>query len=169
MSWKTILKKGCLVTFFHTALQYLLVIFCTSVFTGDAGYECRPYIVTPLPRVTSPEENLYNESLIRTRVTVERCFGVLKRRFPLLSMGIRVSLATDEKADAFIVACVILHNIACINQDGDPPVDQEVQRVIVEEEELDEINAPEGLDQNQRNERYRVRRQLIDDYFARLL
>uniref|UniRef100_A0A8D8RF09 Nuclease HARBI1 n=3 Tax=Cacopsylla melanoneura TaxID=428564 RepID=A0A8D8RF09_9HEMI len=154
------------------AIQFENGVFGNKLLLGDAGYECRPYIVTPLPRVTSPEENLYNESLIRTRVTVERCFGVLKRRFPILSIGIRVSLATMEKADAYIIACAILHNIACINRDGDPPVDPDVQGLQGadfedEGEEVDEMHVP-GVNVNERNERYRVRRHLIDEYFASL-
>lgn len=66
---------------------------------GDSGYECRPYLMTPVTRVMTPEENSYNESLIRTRVTVERLFGIWKRRFPILSLGVRVSEPKAVKAD----------------------------------------------------------------------
>lgn len=47
----------------------------------------------PLTQVKTQPENLNNESRIRTRVTVQRLFGILKRRFPILSLGIRVSHA----------------------------------------------------------------------------
>ncbi|XP_052813301.1 putative nuclease HARBI1 [Mya arenaria] len=57
---------------------------------GDSGYGCKPYLLTPYlnPR-TGPQER-YNEALVRTRVTVERSFGVLKRRSPCLSYGLRL-------------------------------------------------------------------------------
>lgn len=133
--------------------------------TGDAGYECRSYIMTPLARVRSAEENIYQESLIRTRQTVERCFGVWKRRFPILSKGITVTADTLLKADAYIVSCAILHNIACFNRDEEPPVDPQVPGDdgnmggdIPIERALYEVN-----------DRYQVRQGLIDNYFALLL
>lgn len=35
-------------------------------------------------------ENTFNESQIRTRNPIERSYGVWKRRFPILSLGINV-------------------------------------------------------------------------------
>ncbi|KAF0746439.1 putative nuclease HARBI1, partial [Aphis craccivora] len=46
-----------------------------------------------------------------------RCFGVLKRRFPVLSKGITTSLINTQ---AIIVACVIIHNICIDLHDGLP-------------------------------------------------
>ena len=63
-----------------------------SVLVADSGYMNRNYIMMPLDRVATSEETLYNESQIRTRNPVERLFGIWKRRFPVLALGIRVSL-----------------------------------------------------------------------------
>ena len=63
---------------------------------------------------------LYQESQIRTRNVVERCFGVWKRRFPVLSEGMRVGL---KKSRSIISAAAVLHNIALIAKDEIPPVD----------------------------------------------
>jgi hypothetical protein len=65
--------------------------------------------MTKLHEVHTPAENLYNESIIRTRNVVERQYGVWKRRFPILSTGIRLSL---QRALTVIVATTVLHNIA---------------------------------------------------------
>jgi len=46
----------------------------------------------PLQECHTPAENLYNESQIRTRNVVERFFGVWKRRFPVMALGLRVKL-----------------------------------------------------------------------------
>lgn len=59
----------------------------TDVLIGDAGYECRKYLLTPLGNPKTPAQIAYNESFIRTRQTVERLFGIWKRRFPILSLG----------------------------------------------------------------------------------
>lgn len=48
-----------------------------------------------------------------------RCFGVLKRRFPVLSKGITVNLSNIQ---AIIVACAVMHNI-CIDMHDDIPND----------------------------------------------
>lgn len=96
---------------------------------------------------------------------VECCFGVWKRRFPILSIGISVAKDNETKADYYIVAAVILHNIATLHQEGEPPVDPEVV-----EPDLDIISntflEPSGSSQDAR---YQVRRDLVNNYFATLL
>ena len=50
----------------------------------------------------------FNNSLCKTRVLIEQTFGILKRRFAVLSYGIRTS---PGKACQMTMACAILHNI----------------------------------------------------------
>lgn len=57
---------------------------------------------------------------------MERCFGVWKRRFPILSKGIRVC---QDTAMAIIVACAVLHNMCRFQNDDlaedDTPTEQD--------------------------------------------
>lgn len=62
-------------------------IYSDGLLVGDAGYAINNYLITPLRTVRLSAENLFNEVQIRTRNPIERCFGVLKRRFPVLSLG----------------------------------------------------------------------------------
>lgn len=55
---------------------------------GDSGYALKSYMLTPIPNPRRHAEVLYNESQIRSRNIIERCFGVWKRRFPVLSLGL---------------------------------------------------------------------------------
>lgn len=77
---------------------------------GDAGYAVSDYLLTPLPDPTNEAEALYNESQIHTRNPVERSYGIWKRRFPILSVGINIKVTT---AISVILATAVLHNIAC--------------------------------------------------------
>ncbi|KAJ8911539.1 hypothetical protein NQ315_012792 [Exocentrus adspersus] len=81
-----------------------------GLLVGDSGYSIRKYLITPLGNPVTPAEQLFNESQIRTRNVVERSYRVWKRRFPILSLGIRLNI---ERVEAVIVACAVLHNIAC--------------------------------------------------------
>lgn len=76
---------------------------------GDSGYPLRPYLLTPVSSPQNAHEEAYNLSHARTRNTIERAFGVLKRRFSYLGKKIRTELETTK---AIIVACMVLHNIA---------------------------------------------------------
>lgn len=70
---------------------------------------------------TRPEQ-LYNRAQIRTRNSIERLFGVWKRRFPILAYGMRVKLQTALK---IIIATAVLHNIAINNKEEVPPLAEE--------------------------------------------
>lgn len=48
---------------------------------------------------------------------MERQYGVLKRRFPVLAVGIRLKLTTAVNV---ILACCILHNICILRKERDP-------------------------------------------------
>ncbi|ERL88142.1 hypothetical protein D910_05530 [Dendroctonus ponderosae] len=69
-------------------------------------------------QASTAAESLYNESHIRSRNCIERAFGVWKRRFPVLSLGMRLS---QERSQAVIVATTVLHNLAIEERDGDAP------------------------------------------------
>ncbi|CAH1997780.1 unnamed protein product [Acanthoscelides obtectus] len=73
--------------------------------------------MTPLNTTTTPAEELYNESIIRSRNVIERSYGVWKRRFPCLAMGLRVHLDT---AQAVTLGTAVLHNIAYPNNEAMP-------------------------------------------------
>lgn len=87
---------------------------------GDGGYPNKAYLLTPLTVVTTPAERRFNFSQIRTRNPIERTFGVWKRRFPCLKLGLRVHL---QHTLTIIVACGVLHNIALRMKEEDLPIE----------------------------------------------
>ncbi|KAJ3644013.1 hypothetical protein Zmor_026690 [Zophobas morio] len=118
---------------------------------GDSGYACKRYLLTPFINPRNRAEEAYNASHKATRNTVERCFGVLKRRFPALSMGLRLKMKTNMMA---IVACAILHNLAIIFKDDWPEDHLEV-------EEDDEVIGGDPMEGN-----FAMRTHLVNTIFA---
>jgi hypothetical protein len=108
---------------------------------ADVGYPVKNYLLTPLPQTHTRDENLYNETLIRTRNPVERSSGVWKRRFPILSNGINLKIA---KVQRVIVATAVLHHIALENNAEDPPPLNQREEALFNEA----INVPVDLIEN---------------------
>lgn len=96
---------------------------------GDSGYAVTNYLLTPLQNPSNRAQDLYNESLIMSHNTVERSYGLWKRRFPVLATGIQVNIRT---VDAIIVACAVLHNIAVFYGVHMPRVTEEEEKLISE-------------------------------------
>jgi len=66
--------------------------FARGYLLGDAGYPCKPYLLTPIPSPTTAAHQRYNYSHILTWYPVERAFGIVKRRFPCLRVVLRVKV-----------------------------------------------------------------------------
>lgn len=129
--------------------------FGNMVIIGDSGYPCRPYLLTPLLHTQTPAEEAFNRSHISTRNTIERVFGVLKRRFPCLhhGMGLKIS-----NIPPLVVACAVLHNIALSRHDEVIGEDNSIPDI-----ELEPIGQPVGLETNQN---FVVRTMLINTHFS---
>ncbi|CAH1956586.1 unnamed protein product [Acanthoscelides obtectus] len=54
------------------------------VLLGDDGYGIEPYLMTPFRNPTPGAEINYKKLLKQKKVLIDRCFGQLKRRFPIL-------------------------------------------------------------------------------------
>ncbi len=102
---------------------------------ADNGYPCRAYMLTPFLNPANNHEERYNFCHSQTRTSIERLFGLWKRRFPCLRNGLRNKLQTSL---TIIVACAVLHNIARTRMvqvpdgEGDFPADFDQPRPDVQ-------------------------------------
>ncbi|KAJ4425713.1 hypothetical protein ANN_27909 [Periplaneta americana] len=113
----------------HIRAQFQMGAIDEGILLGDSGYPLRKYLLTPyLHPETRPQHN-YNAAHIRTRNYVERMIGVWKRRFPVLSLGLRTKRQTTL---TIIVATAVLHNIAVETRDQLPPEDLTLHQYITE-------------------------------------
>ena len=94
---------------------------------GDGGYPCRRYLLTPVANPTTNAERAYNAAHASARNCIERTNGIIKRRFPALKYGLRVRV---DHALPVIVAAVVMHNIAVMMGDDEPPEDEQLSRHI---------------------------------------
>ena len=97
-----------------------------GILLGDSGYACRAYLLTPILKPKNAGEVGYNTAHRRTRCIMERCFALLKRRFPCLHLGLRTALANTL---VIIVAIAVLHNFALRHREQDFDEDIEDENV----------------------------------------
>jgi len=87
-----------------------------GILVGDSVYACRAYLMTPILKPKDAGELRYNTAHRRTRCVIERCFGLLKRRFPCLHLGLRTALANTL---VIIVATAMVHNFSLMHREQD--------------------------------------------------
>ncbi|CAB4011721.1 Hypothetical predicted protein, partial [Paramuricea clavata] len=80
-----------------------------GVLLGDSGYPCLPYLMTPYNNPITVQQRRFNRAQKCTRSSIERAFGILKRRFHLLHSEIRMA---PDRVCTLVAACCVLHNIA---------------------------------------------------------
>ncbi|XP_017476545.1 PREDICTED: putative nuclease HARBI1 [Rhagoletis zephyria] len=133
--------------------------FGNALVVADGGYPCNGWIMTPLLKVETQAEALYNESQIRTRNCIERKYGVWKRRFAILALGIRMQI---REVESIIVATAVLHNICNINKDVTaPPVYGDINDIIDTVVDVPTVPASGRSDNVHR-------RHIIQNYFESL-
>lgn len=136
--------------------------FSDCIILGDSGYALSHYLLTPLANPQTNAEKLYNESQIRSRNVIERTFGACKRRFPILFFGFRLKLETTM---AVIQSCAILHNIARLENDQQPPDEfQDIVKLLTNEiVEIETVTEPSNNSPAQA-----VRTSLITEHFSQM-
>ena len=85
--------------------------------------------MTPYLEPHTRGEQRFNSSLKQTRVIIEQVFGQVKRRFPCLATGLRVS---PRRVSTIIIACAILHNKAKEFGEADMPEEDAPAEIEVE-------------------------------------
>ena len=121
---------------------------------GDSGYPLTRYLMTPYQDPVSGEEHRYNKAHKCVRSSVERAIGQLKRRFPSLKYGLRV---TPRKACLVISTCIVLHNIA--KEIGDDDFDPENENVDCDE-------MPENCNPRHNDAAIAVRNHIASSFFG---
>lgn len=92
--------------YWHFKVWYHLLkiyLFFNLMYIGDSGYPLQPWLLTPILHPRNPHEERYNGSLTKTRVCVERAFGILKSRFRCLDHSGGILCYPIERYFLFLV------------------------------------------------------------------
>lgn len=109
--------------------------FGDSILLGDQGYALRNWLYTPVDRANlTPQERRFNVAHRSARSSIERSFGVLKKRWNSLHTGLRYK---PVKCARLIMACAVLHNFSILQGDLVPP-----EANVDVNEEVGEQNDP---------------------------
>ncbi|KAL2339778.1 hypothetical protein Fmac_007718 [Flemingia macrophylla] len=123
--------------------QDSLIIPQGKYYLGDAGFMLKGQIITPYRGVRyhlkeyfrrgpqNPRE-LFNHRHSLLRNVIERTFGVLKKRFPIIASGTEPHYSLDTMTN-IILACCIVHNFLR-GIDNDDSLLAEVDRELMEED-----------------------------------
>ncbi|XP_065078038.1 putative nuclease HARBI1 [Ochlerotatus camptorhynchus] len=87
----------------------------------DEAYPLTPWMMKPYRDPVTSSQKMLNVIHTRERVIIERVFGQVKQRFPILQSKVRVK---TEKNPRMIAACFILHNAAKYLNDRDFELDE---------------------------------------------
>ena len=79
---------------------------------GGCPYPLSLFCMVPYRNESTPAERTYNYLHSDTRMEIEKCFGLIKRRFTLLANGFRFK--NPEDSARCILACFILENICVV-------------------------------------------------------
>lgn len=104
---------------------------------GDKAYPCLPKLITPYKENghLTHQQRHFNYMLSSTRSTIERAFGLLKKRFRRLKY---LDVRSLQWIPKYIIASCVLHNICILQEDI-----MELNIVLVEDLE-DEAEIAEG-------------------------
>lgn len=135
----------------NSGLPQIMQTIPDTILLGDSGYGITPWLITPYSQPANDTERYFNTIYAKERVIIERCFGQLKRRFPILHYKVRTSLPT---VPSIIISCAVLHNCSKFLKEAEDFPDLEDENARLENEgELDGSAARmRQLGQQKRNQ-----------------
>ncbi|KAJ8967661.1 hypothetical protein NQ314_002696 [Rhamnusium bicolor] len=116
------------------------------------GYGISPWLITPFQPPRNGLERHFNLIQARERCIIERLFGQLKKRFPILGNCVRV---TSERVPKVIISCAVLHNVAkhlndVFDLNNEENEQEAVEGAIVDEQQETRATKARGI--QKRNE-----------------
>lgn len=114
-------------------------ISCPFYIIGDGAFPLKQYLMKPYTRVNNltPEEEVFNYRLSRARLTIERAFGILTKKWRILDNSLDMLL---PNLDTIIMSLVCLHNFLITDEldmeDADKKYNHDNYEIVNNEDEI---------------------------------
>ena len=105
------------------------------------------------------KEELFNYRHSSLRNVIERCFGVLKARFPILKLMPSYPIRRQR---LILIACCTIHNFIRMQNGADTLFDQYAQQVLDMDEQWLSVEQ-QGVNENQAVEMAQVRQTITNE------
>ncbi|XP_063904806.1 putative nuclease HARBI1 [Zophobas morio] len=145
----------------NSTIREVVQKFPNASLLGDQGYGLELSLLTPYRNTDTEAKLHYNRLLKRERCIIERCFGQVKRRFPILKYICRLKL---RRISRIIICCFIMHNIAKHLKDEEFPEEEDEDDT---DENDEDDNQNQHIPDNEMLQRARVKRDEIADIIVR--
>ena len=110
----------------------------SGLLLGDSGYPLKTFCITPYANPEKIVQRRFNKRHSQTRMSIEKAFGVLKRRFPALKHGLRFR---DPQNNCYLIlSAMVLHNICNDLNDEDDWVDEQQAEINLNQEAQNDDN-----------------------------
>jgi hypothetical protein len=138
---------------------------------GDEGFACSDTLLTVVREqqlrgvsdVQKKEKMVaYNCSLKKARISIEHCFGKIKKRFPALLYKLRCRKL--ENAQALIASAFVIHNLLIqFREQGEPQLPPGTTEEWYQEQA--QLLDMQEREQERTSSAFRVRNHVIDTFF----
>ncbi|KAI3715589.1 hypothetical protein L6452_22575 [Arctium lappa] len=139
----------------------------------DAGLPHRSSLIAPYRGVRyhlkeyssrGPQNSreLFNLRHASLRNAIERAFGVLKKRFPIIRSTTEPFYSCETQSEIFL-ACCILHNFL-LDEDRDKELEEEVLQEVLNATQEEDTHAPREIDDRGEQIRSSIANEMWSDY-----
>ncbi|GJV72015.1 putative nuclease HARBI1 [Tanacetum coccineum] len=113
-------------------------------------------------RAPQNSRELFNLRHASLRNSIERAFGVLKKRFPIIRSTAEPFYSCETQSNIFL-ACCILHNFL-LEEDRDTELEDEVAHELLNAPQDEETRAPRGIDDGGEEIRNSIANEMWNEY-----
>ncbi|KAJ9552827.1 hypothetical protein OSB04_016872 [Centaurea solstitialis] len=153
--------------------RFAFILFIGKYYLVDVGLPLRSSLIAPYrgvryhlkeysSRAPQNSRELFNLRHSSLRNAIERAFGVLKKRFPIIRSTTEPFYSCETQSDIFL-ACCILHNFL-LDEDRDKELEEEVLHEILNATQEEETLPSRDMDDRGEQIRNSIANEMWSDY-----
>ncbi|GKA35234.1 putative nuclease HARBI1 [Tanacetum coccineum] len=113
-------------------------------------------------RAPQNSQELFNLRHASLRNSIERAFGVLKKRFPIIRSTAEPFYSCETQSNIFLACCILLNFL--LEEDRDTELEDEVAHELLNAPQDEETRAPRGIDDGGEEIRNSIANEIWNEY-----